>query len=369
MVFHDHFITHPQISAWVDYRMEDYQQQFSQIRELLRGNPMGMTVSEIAATLKLNRNTAAKYLEMMQFAGHLDMKMFGVAKVYFLSRRIPLSTLLDFTTDQILVLDRNFTIIQANDPHLNIWNIKKDEFIGKSFIDICNSFNVDKDIRSVIESTFGAEQSSEEIKIVVKGKEYHLKLKFIPTIFENDQQAVTIICEDITPQKRAEKMLKIQRDLFITLSSSYDMMEAFNQILETIFKIGEVDGGGIYLVDSTTKELNLIAARGLSHEFTEEVSHYEADAPQTRLVMEGKPLYMPYPKLLPSMTRIFQKENIRTVASIPVLYKGEVVAVLNLASQTHDDISANVRYMIETLALQIGGFIARTRAESAVQGN
>ncbi|MFX0125094.1 MAG: PAS domain S-box protein [Candidatus Hodarchaeota archaeon] len=200
--------------------MEDYQHQFIRIKELLRTNPMGMTVSEIASALNLNRNTTAKYLEMMQFAGHLDMKSFGAAKAFYLSRRIPLSTLLNFTSDQIFVLDRNFTIIQVNEPQSGPWGIQKEDLLGKSWDEIISTFNIDKEIKSVIEATFGTTQITKEVKAIINDEEHILRIKIIPSIFENDQQAVTVICEDITTQARAQMALKESVEIFRTLTDS-----------------------------------------------------------------------------------------------------------------------------------------------------
>ncbi len=200
--------------------MESYDEQFSRIKELLKGNPMGMTVSEIAEALNLNRKTIANYLEMMEFSGHLEMKMFGAAKAYFLSKRIPLSTLLNFTSDQILVLDGNFTIVQTNEPDLGIWNFTKEDLLGKQIQDSPLSFCADKEILAAIKAALGGAQATKEIKATLNGEELYLRMKIIPTLFENNQQGITIICEDITTQMNAALTMRESEQRLQVLAES-----------------------------------------------------------------------------------------------------------------------------------------------------
>jgi PAS domain S-box-containing protein len=103
--------------------------------------------------------------------------------------------------------------------------------------------------------------------------------------------------QDITEHKQAELLILIQRDLALAISFSHQLDEALSQCLDTILQLSEMDCGGIYLMDQTSGDLNLICHRNLSSAFIKSVSHYKADSTHTRLVLQGKPLFTRYSEL------------------------------------------------------------------------
>ena len=52
-------------------------------------------------------------------------------------------------------------------------------------------------------------------------------------------------------------------------------------------------------------------------------------------------------------------------AFVPLLHEGQVIASLNLASRHHEEIPVRIRPVIEAIAAQAGGVLARIRAEEA----
>ena len=95
--------------------MESYQKELALIRTILKKNSKGMTVTDISREMDINRNSVAKYLDILLISGHAEMITFGPAKVFFPSRRIPLSAMLNFTLDYIILLDRDLKFLQMND--------------------------------------------------------------------------------------------------------------------------------------------------------------------------------------------------------------------------------------------------------------
>jgi len=144
--------------------------------------------------------------------------------------------------------------------------------------------------------------------------------------------------QELADRKRAEEALRVQRDLAVALSATSDLTEALGRILEISFQVEGIDSGGVYLVDRLTGELDLVSHRGLPPQFVEHATHYAADSAQARLVMAGKPIYVLHSQVVPTVDEVRQREGLRGLAVIPVHYEGQVVAVLNLASHTHDEI-------------------------------
>jgi PAS domain S-box-containing protein len=165
---------------------------------------------------------------------------------------------------------------------------------------------------------------------------------------------------DITERKEVQKMLDIQRELGISLSTTWNLQTMLNQILDACLKIEEIDAAGIYLKDELLDQINLVAHRGLSPEFVKNVSIYRADSPEARQIWTEKPVYrMDF--FVDKMTDLINKEKITAVAVIPMKHRGEIIGSLNFASHTTDRIPQNVRNFLESVALQVVNYIAPIR--------
>jgi PAS domain S-box-containing protein len=161
-----------------------------------------------------------------------------------------------------------------------------------------------------------------------------------------------------------EHNLRLQRDLSVALNTTGDLADALSRVLEAARQVEGVDCGGVYLLDNPSGNLKLVAHTGLSAQFVKQTSHFAADAPQTRLTMPGEPVYRRHSEIAPQMNGARQHEGLRAGAVIPVKHEGQVIAVLNLASHAHEEIPINSRDALETIAAQVGGVVARIRAES-----
>ena len=92
----------------------------SRIIELLKANPRGMTITDISDRIKINRNSVARYMDILTVSGQVEMRQLGPAKVFYLSQRVPISAFLNFSSDHILVLDNDLKTIQVNENLLKL---------------------------------------------------------------------------------------------------------------------------------------------------------------------------------------------------------------------------------------------------------
>ena len=60
-----------------------------QIKDLLKENPQGLSITDIVKVVAINRNTAGRYLENLLISGQVEMRRLGMAKIYVLSQRVP----------------------------------------------------------------------------------------------------------------------------------------------------------------------------------------------------------------------------------------------------------------------------------------
>lgn len=165
----------------------------------------------------------------------------------------------------------------------------------------------------------------------------------------------------------AEQLLRLQRDLAITLSSTSDLSKALELILDAICQIEGFDCGGVYIVEAKSGDFNLACHVGLSSRFVELAAQYIADSPQARMVKRRKPIYGKYQEISCSKHDVYQTEGLRAIAVIPINHEDQIVAVLNVASHSHDEIPAYARHALESIAAQLGGVLSRLRAEAAMQ--
>jgi PAS domain S-box-containing protein len=168
------------------------------------------------------------------------------------------------------------------------------------------------------------------------------------------------IIVDVTERKEAQKMLEIQRELGVSLSTTWNLHAMLNMVLDACLRIEEIDAAGIYLKDDLLDQINLVAYRGLSSEFVKSISTYNADSPEARQIWTEKPIY----KLdfySEKMADLIRKEKITAVAVIPMIHRGETIGSLNFASHTTDRISQNVRNFLESVVLQVVNYIAPIR--------
>ena len=193
--------------------MEHYQKELSQIKEILKGNQRGMTITEISKAININRNSVAKYLDVLLISGHVEMKAVGPAKVFFLSQRIPITALLNFSSDYILVLDRDLKIIQINKNLQEFLQMEHKILLGQEIGKSTLPIFTDPEIIATIKEALDGNDSTRELKFPWAGEESYFRMKLLPTTFDDGGLGVTIILENFTEQKRAEETLAWEADV------------------------------------------------------------------------------------------------------------------------------------------------------------
>jgi PAS domain S-box-containing protein len=173
--------------------------------------------------------------------------------------------------------------------------------------------------------------------------------------------------QDITEGKRAEELLRAQRDLALAIGKARSFEEGMHVCLETAIRISEMDCGGIYLRDETSGALDLVINRGLPAEFIASASHYEKDATNTQLVMAGRAIYSEHLQLGVPLDEAERREGLRAIAVIPILHEDRVIGCMNIASHSRAEVPAFARDALEAVAAQIGNAIIHLRTEEGLR--
>ena len=171
----------------------------------------------------------------------------------------------------------------------------------------------------------------------------------------------------ITELEQTEKLMRLQRDLAMALSSVPDLKTGLTECLETAIKMAGMDRGGIYLLKDKTGALDLAVHKGLPLDFIRTVSHYDADSPHTRFVMAGKPAYTRLQELELPLRDPGLGEGLCAFAFMPIWHENRVIGCMNLTSESLEEIPHASRPALEAVAAQIGTGIARMTAEDALR--
>ena len=182
------------------------------IREELRKNPKGLTITDIATRIDINRNSTARYLDVMQISGHVEMRKIGPAKLYFLSHRVPLDAMLNLSEDGILTFDSDLIILRVNDAFSEIIPINTEEILGSKIQDLVLPGLSKEEYLPLFKEAASGKQIDFDISTQNIGEIKHLRVKLVPTTFDDGTTGATILLEDITKRKLSEEEIQRQHD-------------------------------------------------------------------------------------------------------------------------------------------------------------
>lgn len=189
--------------------MTHYDEEITRIRDLLKKNPKGMSISEIARALSLTRESTARYLDTLRFSGQAEMRTLGPAKIFTLATRFPLSSFINIFSSPMLIIDKELFIIEVNDALLRMFSLPREDVVGHSMLHskLSGSYAdgaFGENVQSVIEGrSFATEQSFER-----GGKKFSFIVKMVPVTDDTGEPCATVVLEDITELKNYQQHLE-----------------------------------------------------------------------------------------------------------------------------------------------------------------
>jgi PAS domain S-box-containing protein len=180
-----------------------------QIRDLLQKHPQGLSITDLAKIAGINRNTAGRYLDQLLLSGQVEMHHFGMAKLFRLSERLPISAVLSISSELVLQLDSSLRVIFINDPFLEFAGATSKDIIGKNieFTMISQIFGDDFSDLLVRfrEGVTGTEWWGE---ITLPERRTVFFCRIVPTVFNEGAKGVSVLFEDISSRKRDEDQIR-----------------------------------------------------------------------------------------------------------------------------------------------------------------
>ncbi len=203
------------------------------ICEVLESNPRGMTISSVARKLSLSRNTVSKYLDVMLTKGFVSMRSIGSAKLYSVSHRVPITSIMDASSDMIGVVDSNLLVVQGNEGFSNLMQIDKNHIAGANFR---HSILFNDDLKTKLTDVFRGSNMHTEIHTESEDGSKYYALDLLPINLANNAPGACIIAEDITEKRLIIEALsaseKKHRSLINAIGDAIFIADENDNILE-----------------------------------------------------------------------------------------------------------------------------------------
>jgi len=116
--------------------VKNYKKSLDDIIKILQCENTWLTITEIANKIGINRNATAKYLDVLKSQGKVIVMENGPAKEFFLPTIKEETSILDFCSDLIIVVDIAFNVVDINKSFLLKLTKTKEEVIGRKINDL-----------------------------------------------------------------------------------------------------------------------------------------------------------------------------------------------------------------------------------------
>ncbi|MGB4234940.1 MAG: PAS domain S-box protein [Methanoregulaceae archaeon] len=232
-----------------------------QILRILKFQPKGLTISDIAKKTGVSREKVSRQLDILEVSGKVELRLIGNAKVYYTARRVPLSAFLCFTKNLILVLDDHQRIIQVNDQCEKTLRRPKEELVGRTLEEAEIPVVSSPEALAVIGS-LEREQIITNLRHGGDGKDLFFQMQVIPTTFDDGGKGCTLVLEDITEQKHYLRNMEFLARTAMELVDLAPDANIFNYIVNRILEI--IPKGLVYVqsYDELLKEFSIRAIAG-----------------------------------------------------------------------------------------------------------
>jgi PAS domain S-box-containing protein len=179
--------------------MEEYQAEILRIRELLASHKEGLSITDIAGMLSMNRNTVAKYLDILHIRGTVDGRKRGTSKVFYLSERLPVVSLQKVCTRPFFVVDQEGTITELNREFCSLVGLPMDQLLHQSCMSLPLAVSEGTLIGDVMKT--GVRGSEQRVRVQVRQGEKILpvSLDLVPVVFENGKPGAAGIVDGDSP--------------------------------------------------------------------------------------------------------------------------------------------------------------------------
>jgi len=296
-----------------------------------------------------------------------------------------LQAIINSLEDELIVIDRDYRIIEANNAVLWRHGKLREEVIGKYCYDIshglaelCRPPHHECPIKAVWET--GKPARATHVHVYhVKGEKRERYLDIVASPITGSEGNVTAVVElmrDVTEAKELEsKIAEAQRNLLAlntiagVVSQSLDLDTVLSSALDKTLEIMEASTGGILLFDEERQLLCYRVHRGLSDRYAREMCLSLGEGIAGRVAQTGEAILVEdisvdYRAARPDL---IAAEGLRSFASVPLRSKEKVLGVINIASHETRKFSSGDGRLLDSIAAQIAVAVENAKLHQEVQ--
>jgi len=180
------------------YTMDEYQNEIFRIKQELENHPEGLSITDIAGLLHMNRNSVAKYMDILQIQGFADGRKRGTSKIYYISHRMPDVTLRKVCRQPFITLDQNSLVTDHNQQFSLLTGLSSEQIVGKPFDKLPFRFLEGGTAQQIFRAALKGVEQRGQVHITTDSKERPLNLFLIPLVFATGKPGVSVIVDDET---------------------------------------------------------------------------------------------------------------------------------------------------------------------------
>jgi len=164
---------------------------------ILQEHPGGLSISDIATLLTMNRNSVSKYLAILQRQGSVDMRLVGAAKVYCPSRRLPVTAVHRFCSPNLIVVDHNLEVLEVSGTLAGILGATPKALIGHPVLPLFPGISSSDDVTSLLRRALWGEEGTFRWSPGSRRGAASYRVSLIPTVLETGRPAVSLVLEKV----------------------------------------------------------------------------------------------------------------------------------------------------------------------------
>ncbi len=296
-----------------------------------------------------------------------------------------LQAIIDCLEDELMVIGRDYRIIEANRTVLSKHGKLRHEVIGQHCYEIshglpelCRPPHHECPIKAAWETGKSARVTHLHVHDVKGGKQERF-LDIIASPIADRQGTITAVVElmrDVTETKELEsKVAKTHQDLLAlntiagVVSQSLELDTILESALDKTLELMQQSAGGILLLDEESQTLSYRIYRGLSKKYAKGIRLKLGEGIAGRVAQTGEPI-LTDDVLVDSRAAhpdLVTREGIRAFVSVPLRSKDRVLGVLNIASHESRKFSPEDTQLLSGIAAQIAIAIENARLHQEVR--
>lgn len=273
----------------------------------------------------------------------------------------------DFLDTPVLVIDRNFVVLSANDTAENIFTHTPGDMVGadiNDFLAVQGTWTVDFPEK---------EEKGRKFDVAFRRKDGSVMASRVSMMYLEPEDAGLVIVEDVSGQ-RALKQRASQRTKELMILSTFADMLTSNDVIDEILKEVvdflpqkmDADAGWIHITGSDGN-LNFLFGRGYESAENDVARLSPGECLAGKVLSSGRPLMVKDARTDPRVNRIdTEATGFRTIASVPIISRNRIWGVLSLASVRPDHFTSMDMQVLSLICGELGVAMENARLIEAL---